>query len=88
MKDKADKKICELMNELANFQELQKDHSDNLEKLYKLYELGIVNEEGEYIAKERTPKSLSKLYELGIVNEEGEYIAKERDNEKQENIRF
>ena len=53
MKDKTDKKICELMNELANFQELQKDHSDNLEKLSKLYELGIVNEEGEYIAKER-----------------------------------
>ena len=61
MKDKTDEKINNLMNELENFKELQKDHSNNIEKLSKLYELGIVNEEGEYIEKE---KEIEKTEEM------------------------
>ena len=61
MKDKTDEKINDLMNELENFKELQKDHNNNIEKLSKLYELGIVNEEGEYIEKE---KEIEKTEEM------------------------
>ena len=61
MKVKADKKICELMNELENFKELQMDHSNNIEKLSNLYELGIVNEEGVYRVNEQENKNHKEI---------------------------
>ena len=35
------------MSELENFKELQKDHYNNIKKLFMLYELEIINEEGD-----------------------------------------
>ena len=38
-----------LQDKLEKLENIERDHAENKEKLSKLYEAGIINEEGEYI---------------------------------------
>ena len=49
MKEDNEKLIDDLMKKIDGFKYLEYENSENLSKLSKLYELGVVNEDGEYI---------------------------------------
>ena len=37
------------MEKLSKFEDIEKENSENLDKLSKLWEAGIINEKGDYI---------------------------------------
>ena len=51
IKEKNDRTIQELNNKLEDYQQMEIDNNENISKLSKLYELGVVNEDGEYTGK-------------------------------------
>ena len=52
IKGKNEITIVSLNKKLDEYHQMEIDNKDNLAKLSKLYELGVVNEEGEYINRD------------------------------------
>ena len=41
--------IKDLKEKLIEFEDIMMDHTENLEKLHSLYDLGVITKEGDYI---------------------------------------
>ena len=53
MKEDNDKFIDDLTKKINGFKELEYENIENLSKLSKLYELGVVKEDGKYNNKDQ-----------------------------------